>query len=76
MVNASRVFYSAVLLCAALLAAAGCGKPGGPPPGATEGVNAPNVELGSESGPKDSAADSSSSTPDGGSPQGDPGDKK
>jgi hypothetical protein len=76
MVNVPRVFYNAVLLGAALLAAAGCGKPGGPPPGATEGVSAPTVDLGSESGPKDPAAGPSSSTPDGGSPQGDPGDKK
>ena len=51
-----------LLLSAALLPAAGCGKPRASPPGAPQDADAPTVDLGTESGPRTPAAGSNAST--------------
>jgi hypothetical protein len=76
MVNARRAFYNALLLLAAVLPTAGCGKPAPPPSGASQNATAPTVDLGTESGPKDPAAASTDSTSGGGTPSAEQGDQK
>lgn len=76
MVNVRRAFYNVVLAAVALLLAAGCGKPGGPPPGAPQDATAPTIDQGSESGPKDPAAGSSTSTPGADAPASGQGETK
>ena len=76
MVNPRYVIYNASLLLASALSGAGCGQPGGPPPGAPQDTAAPTIELGSESGSKDPAAGSTDSTPAAGSPSGEKGEQK
>jgi hypothetical protein len=75
MVKLRQVFYNAVLLSSALVAA-GCGEPAAPPPGAPQETSAPTVDLGSDAGNKDSAAGKPDSSPPAGSPSQEKGEPK
>ena len=68
MVKFRCAFYNPLWLTAAVLSAAGCGKPAPPPQGASPSATAPTVDLGSESAPP-------TSTP-GDAPASPPGDQK
>jgi hypothetical protein len=64
MVNRKGGIYNSVMLSMAMLAAVGCGKPAPPPEGALQNTTAPSVDLGPETGPKESGADSPNSAPE------------
>ena len=76
MVRGLRSYFTWLIVCVALLAVAGCGKPAPPPPGAPEDAAAPSVDLGTPSGPQDSAAGAKDSTSGNGAPAADQGEKK
>jgi hypothetical protein len=76
MVTLRRAIYTASLLTAASLTAAGCGKPAPPPEGAPQGATAPTVDMGTESGPQDTKAGSTDSPPDAGAPPAEQGETK
>jgi hypothetical protein len=77
MFNVRSEFYNvSSLLAVVLLGASGCGKPAAPPPGAPKETNPPAIELGSESGPKETPASSTDSAPGTGSPQSGQGEQK
>jgi len=72
----AKAVSKVLLLTAIFLPAAGCGKPAPPPAGAPQSATTPTVDLGTESGPQDSAAGSSDSTPAGGTPAAEQGEPK
>jgi hypothetical protein len=77
MFNVRSASYNVVLLSlVALLGAYGCGKPAAPPPGAPTETSPPAIELGSESGHKETPAGSVDSTPGAGSPRSGQGEQK
>jgi hypothetical protein len=74
MAKLRNVAYNLSLLLA-LAAAAGCGKPGAPPPGAPSDVQAPTIEQGTDSAAKDPGAGTTESSP-AGTPSEDKGETK
>lgn len=64
MVNHKAGLYNSIVLSMAMLAAVGCGKPAPPPEGASQTTTAPSVDLGPETGPKDTGTELPNSAPE------------